>query len=950
VSASGNAISGIRVNRRVLDVISQNVANASNPDFSRQRAEVTSNNPLTIGTLTIGTGANVSEITRARDELLDVRFRQENQTFGRFDELNDVFSQIEGILNEPSEEGIRGLLSDFDSAMQSLASDPENRGARRDLVGQAQNFTSVVRRINRQLQQIGGEGGGGGQNSADAKIDATVEQINNTAEEIASLNVEISTTQAGGGNPNDLLDQRNALVEELSEVADIRAFRDNGEFRVNIGGFTLVQGNQTNGVSLERKNGENKLIFDDPNESVIDIGNGRLKALFEIKEDVVPKISDRLNDLAVQMVDRLNDQHKAGFGLDGQSRNNFFQTLPTREEGIFRLEGLGDLEGDISEKRAGFIDSPQTRLVGQRDGNNQPTGQAENFEADAGVFAIDVNDDPIGAPTGTLQINKQVINYDLREDSIQDVIDRINDADNQAAAYLSAENRLVIKGTQENNYEIDELRDTGLLLEKTNLVTVGGSDRTGKNDVDDATTTLIGAGNNFDGDTRLDGEVANPDSTSGRNLDLAEGTLEVSSSSPNPTGDFNVNYDAREDSLEEIVERINTKSNTAGSKVAAQITSDNRLRVFASDVTPAAAVDPDPGGGIEEDPEARFSINDRASQQIEADAGPDPFTTLQVNDTSGFQQGDVVTVSDDTGNTEKAVVRNVASPTQLDLHLNDTFNPADNPVVEGPNGSTQLNGGAGVQGGDGSTTVDVQDASRFSEGETVIFEDANNGPEKVVVKSIDKSNDTIEVNLDNTFEGGANGVSSNTGSVRRVDSNEKRNLLNVMGFDRVVNNDDESTEFAITGESGRPPRSEQVSSFRVAEEIVNNPDLVAAAAGDDTNLDGVAETSKGEGNGDNIQKMSELRTAPTMSEGSQSFDDSVSELVSEVGSDAQLVQREATASRSLVESLQDQIQSNSGVSLDEELTDMLRAQQAFQANARVLNVANQLSNSLLDII
>lgn len=960
-----NSLSGLLTSRRALDVISNNVANASNPDYTRQRAEIKSNNPLEIGTLSVGTGASVDQITRARNELLDVRFRQENQSLSRFKQLDEVFQQIEGFINEPSEDGgIRATFSELDSAMQDLVTDPENRGGRTAMVGKAQNFASLLTRINKQLQQLGGQGGGTGENSADAQIQSAIDEVNNIATEIASLNVEIKSSKASGANPNNLLDQRNGLVKKLSEMAGIKVSKEENLFRVNFEGYTLVQGGETHEISLEERQGENKLVYDNETRSVINPSNGKLKALFEVKNEVVPKLVDQLNDMTVQFVDRFNDQHQAGFGLNGQTGNNFFNELPKRDQGIFRLEGSGDEGGGIAQQRAGFIDAPDTRLVGNRDTNDQDSdgfvnetlGAPENFEGDSGIFAASAgnftgaSDTPIGAPSGTLQINNSVINYDMSEDSMTDIVNRINDADNKASAYISAENRLVIKGTQEANYEINQLRDTGMLMEKSNILTVGGSDRTGKNDVASTSAEILD-GANFGGDVRLDGEVKNQDSTSGRHMDLAEGTLEFESSSPNTTANFNVNYDAREDSLEDIVERINTKANNTNSKIAAEITPDNRLRIFASENSPASNVTP----GVNVDPDARFSVNDRASQQIEnGTTGSDGFSTFEVASTDGFSTGDVVTVSDNTGQSERAVVRGI-SGNQLDLHLSDnSYQLSDNPTIQGPNAETDItdtvpSGGASV-GGDAATTVDVGDASQFQEGEAVVFEDGSTGPEKVIVKDINENADEIVVNLDNSFSGGANGVTGNTGSVRRVQSNEKRNLLNVMGMDRLYDSDDTTTEFAFTGDSKRPPIAEQVAGISVNEDVVNNPNLIAAAKGDDVDADGVAETTKGSGDGSNMQELSELKSESIMGQGSKSVDDHISSMTAELGSDAQLIKSEREASRSLVNEIENQIQSESGVSLDEELTKMLRQQQAFQANARIISTVRTLTSTVLNIV
>ncbi|MFB6356444.1 MAG: flagellar hook-associated protein FlgK [bacterium] len=470
-----NALSGTLANRRAIDVISHNIANASDEDYSRQTAELTSNKPLKIGGISVGTGVQVSGVNRARDQLIDFRFRQENTNLGKFEQLNTVFKQIEAAVNEPSDGSIRAVFQKFNESMQALSNAPENRGARRSMIGQAKTFIGVLKRMNKQFQQIAGEGGGTGQNSADAKLETLVKEINNIGKQIASLNLEINATKAAGGNPNDLLDKRTALVNDLSKKIDTNVGQDDGKFRVNVGGYTLAQGGESHTFSYEQLPGDDgkRIHYDDELRSKVVPEGGRTAALIELRDEVIPKLVKDLNDFAVQYVDRFNDIHKAGFGLDGQTRNNFFSELPTSDSGVYRFEGMGSTGGSIQDQRSGYINSPETVLTG-----DPSTSKPENFETDEGVLSQNAGGNNIGSPEGKLNINGNVINYDMSEDTINDIINRINDSENKATAYLSAENRLVIKGVQENDYQIDELNDTGLLMDKLNILTVGGSDRT----------------------------------------------------------------------------------------------------------------------------------------------------------------------------------------------------------------------------------------------------------------------------------------------------------------------------------------------------------------------------------------------------------------------------------------------------------------------------------------
>ncbi len=864
-----NALSGVLTYRRALDVVSQNISNASNRDYSRQRAELKSNNPYISGGLSIGRGVQVADITRARDELLSTRLRAETQTLERYKQLESVYKEIENSLNEPSKNGMRGTLSSFNAAMQSLANQPENRGSRRSVVGAAATLANVMKRFHGSLQNIAG---GAGTSSVDAQIQTTLEKINNIGEQIASLNMEINAAEAGDASPNDLLDKRNALAKEVSKYIDTNVQKGTKSYRVNVAGYTLVQQGEAHQLEYAAKEGEDKkrILYDDKLKSIVRPKNGQLKALMDLKEKDIPELIDRLNDMAVQFVDRFNDMHKAGFGLQGQDRNNFWSELPTQDNGIFRLEGMGALSGPQHKQRAGFIDSPDTVLTG-----DTSTDQPENFEDDFGVQGIEeTTGNKVGNFTGTLKINDNSFQYDMSEDSIKDIINRINETDNKASAYLSAEDRLVIKGAQENDYQIDKLRDTGLLLEKANILTVGGTSRLAKEGVDDTATALIDGAGNLTGDSRIDALIKNPDSAAAgaptRNLDLAEGTLQFESS--NSDG-FTIHYDAREESLQNVVDNINTAASNSSTNIAAEVTSDNRLRIFASN-TPGT-----PGSGI--DTEAKFSVNETASQQLVDE------TQAPMNDGSqNYESGD--------------------------------------------------------------TLIGVKDASVFETDDKVIIQN-NDGTDKEThtIASVNQDEDTV------TLSGGGLTNShniNNTAIRRRNNDNEKRNLLSALGMDRLYDSSEENYEYALKGEKKRPPIPDQVAGMKVDKRIMNNPDLIATAKGEDVDMDGIAETANGPGDGSNMYDLSNLHSEDIIDGDETSADEHISEMTAKIGNDASLVYREREAAESLVNQITDQVQSVSGVSLDEEMTKLVRYQQAFQASARVISTVRTMSNSVLRLL
>lgn len=922
--ALNNGLSGILSSQEALDVISQNVSNASDEDYSRQRANIKSNFPLNDGQRFFGAGVRVDDVIRNRSQIIEERLNGELENNSQLTQLRDTLQQIEAFLNEPSDEAIRGTFSGLDKSLQNLANSPANRGARQDVVGSAKTFAETLRNFNRQLQEIGDPQAG----NINERIKSSVREVNSLAKELSSLNREISIAKGRGGSPNDLLDQRDTIVNKISEFMQTQTNRQEGEFRVTVGGYTLVQGNQFHELKFESKNEGDppRIIYDNADRSVVRPDGGQIQGFFDLRDEVIPRFTDQLNDLAVQYADRFNDLHKAAFGLNGESRNNFFQEMPSGDSGIFRIEGMSGTGGNIFQQRAGYVNSPDTVLTGDRN-----TNEPDNFESDRAVFSQNSGGNPIGDPTGTLRINDSVIDYDMSDDTIKDVIGRINKANNQAEAYLSAENRLVIKGSIENDYELSRLQDTGLLLDKANVLQVGGSNRTATQSIGDRTLTLTD-GANFGSDVRIDAIAENPDSgTNG--LDLAEGTLDFVSSN---SDDFQVNYDAREDTLEDIVERINTRADSEGTRVRSGINGNGRFELFSFDGSQSTGSAPSAGT-------VTLSVSDI-----------DQFSEGQEIGVFNNNQGEITTI-DSVDRTAGEITVDVVNSYSSNINVTEDFDASfrvdDEASQQIRSVPTDLSGSPpDIPPND--VQVEVKDATVFGLGDEIkISRNDGSSSETATVTRVDESNDTIQIDglsSPGTFTAGA----GDAGSAIQVNdhTNRNRQLLRSLGMSRKINEREPGTEFAIEGESRRPPLSQQVSSFRVREDVLQNPDLVAAAQGDDTDSDGIAETTKGPGDGSNANALSDLKSSNILNNATQTPDEQVNNLITDIGGETALAKREKSASDKLLKDIKNQRQDVSGVNIDEELTKMLQHQQIFQASARIVQTVDELTQSVLQII
>ena len=163
----------------------------------------------------LGAGVDTQSITQLRDAFLDYKIRQEMTTGGEWSVRAEMLQQIEAIFNEPSESGIRKVLDDFFNSVQQLSKgeDSDDLTVRAELRQRAIALTKTINHMYSQLQDM--------QQNIDFDVRTTVEQINGYAEQIAALNRQIFFAEMDGSHANDLRDQRNLLIDRLSELVDI---------------------------------------------------------------------------------------------------------------------------------------------------------------------------------------------------------------------------------------------------------------------------------------------------------------------------------------------------------------------------------------------------------------------------------------------------------------------------------------------------------------------------------------------------------------------------------------------------------------------------------------------------------------------------------------------------------------------------------------------------------
>jgi flagellar hook-associated protein 1 len=317
------ALQAILANQYAMEVTTHNVSNANTEGYHRQAAVMEANPPQTTGgwissnlSKTIGTGVSLNSIERYTQSFTDARYRDELQETARWETESELLNLVESTLADTSVDSIATRLDEFWGSWQSLASDPEDSALRQDVMEKAdalaQSFNSRAIR----LQNIRTD-----QNMA---IIERVGDINEMAEQIADMNVQIGQVLSTGGQPNDLLDKRDLLLDKLSEIAGATSYQeDNGHVNVSIGGHFLVVGTTAYQVSTTT-NSENLVELEWADGAEFQSIQGELLGLFEGRDEIIVDQLDRLDELASTLIDSVNDIHSIGYGLNNETGFDFF--------------------------------------------------------------------------------------------------------------------------------------------------------------------------------------------------------------------------------------------------------------------------------------------------------------------------------------------------------------------------------------------------------------------------------------------------------------------------------------------------------------------------------------------------------------------------------------------------------------------------------------------------
>lgn len=316
-------LSGLQAAQGALNVVGHNIANVSTPNYSRQRVDLSANQPQTFGTFEFGTGVSLSNIMGVRDKFLEMQITQSTSRQSGAEVRYAGVAGISSVFQDDGTSGLSTLVENYFRGFSQLAARPEDGTVRTNLLGQAQ---SLVNGLKSRYQLLEDQ-----RTQADQNVAVTITEINTLTAQIASLNSRISSEPTPGAD-SDGRDQRQALANKLAGLVGIQVFEDNrGQLQVTLdsGVAVLVSGSTSytmlahpdNTVPNPLDNNYNRVYVDMGGATPVDVTSlvkeGALGANLELRDTTLKGYEATLDELAAGLSSRVNVQHRAGYGLDG---------------------------------------------------------------------------------------------------------------------------------------------------------------------------------------------------------------------------------------------------------------------------------------------------------------------------------------------------------------------------------------------------------------------------------------------------------------------------------------------------------------------------------------------------------------------------------------------------------------------------------------------------------
>jgi flagellar hook-associated protein 1 FlgK len=305
-------ISGLNAAEQAFGIIGNNIANAATEGYHRQRVDLAPSYSSQIGSVIVGGGVEFIGVTRLIDGLLDTEISRQKSILEHVSQEVGTLRTIENAFGEFTEgNGLSAAIDEFFNALQDLSSHPTELIWQNQVVTSAQTMANRFRTLGEYLTTL--------KEQIELEAENTIAQVNLLADKVAELNDNIEKLEIGGGQANNLRDQRDRTISEMHKLIGIETkSQGHGVTDVYLGGTPIVVGTTVTELEVGKdENNELGISVADMNNFNITSQSGILGGLLSLRNDIVSEIHDDLDSLATAIIQQINQYHVQGVGSSG---------------------------------------------------------------------------------------------------------------------------------------------------------------------------------------------------------------------------------------------------------------------------------------------------------------------------------------------------------------------------------------------------------------------------------------------------------------------------------------------------------------------------------------------------------------------------------------------------------------------------------------------------------
>jgi flagellar hook-associated protein FlgK len=919
VSVASNAVQSYQ---RALGTVSNNIANVSTEGYSRQDVTLAANPVAKVGTVFLGTGVTVDGIKRQYDSFVESNMRNSNSDLASQEPMVNFANRVIDIMGSTSM-GLSSALDQFFSGARDLSSDPASTVMRGSFLRDSENLAARFGELSSQLDLV--------QNETDETVKSYVNSMNTIFKQLAAVNIQLTKQKSAAAQPPDLLDQRDVLLKDLSSYAQIKTgFAENGAVTVSLGPSltrdvvvdgikSFMLGTNFNSASPEKVS----LVLNPYGDatSLTGLSGGKLSGIMSFREQILGSSRSSIDTLANNFVKEVNAIHSAGIDAYGNTGGDLFSidkssvgsagTVKVAINDALKVSAAAQFRIIESPNNTGFADASIEYVGNSTTGpalltsfiaNNSNTSAAVNIKATASKPMAAVATIPNG---------------------LNDIGIFMSGADNGQQLQIFTRDGRQLAGSS-----IDATMQGMVLTEANGFATNASYSSTYLN---------VSGSNGYKDLNVFYGAKANVGSI------LQMDTAEKDPLKHSLSADLQLPATLTSDRIQTGLTSIPAGLFKLNGTTLGAFTASSGTTLQASDI--AATIQAAGISGITATATNSISI---PISQLKLD--------LPLSLKSGSSSGYTVITATPTGlQTPQALIEAINSKsasTGVRAYLADSgsltlTNTAGNEGKDIAIDSSATPNALGLKAGSYGGTISIQRALVTDTDTPIELGFASGTPadlSKLGFKTGTYISGTPSEDLLVFVTGAGEALisASYAGTPTSAKQAMRSQPLEVR-FDSATHFTivDVSTDTVVASRNFDPNLLEPAFTYQGIQVTLSN----APKAGDVFTIDG---NKDGTGNNENMLQLVDLETEPVMG-GGKTFASAYIDNVNDLGN----IARQATIAQSALKVVYDQAVSArdqvSGVSLDEEAADLVRYQQAYQAAAKILQVASQLFDSVLQV-